>query len=186
MTHWSSSPAFPDSGASCDGVGLLECLMVCALLGVLIMLMPHFAPIIDRVRVNLACSEFHQAILVARAEAIRRQTRVDLVPARAADWRSGWVVLIDANNNQALDPGELVIHRSGAPDPHLVVEVKLRDARGMYLAFGPSGRPRSANSASVPQIGSLLFSVGAERRRLVMSFLGRVRVCDPERDPLAC
>ncbi len=168
------------------GMGLLEALIVCALVGMLIRAMPAFHSLLDRARVNLACSEFHQAILVARAEAIRRQERVDVVPAHAGDWRLGWVVLIDADNNQRLDPGELLIHRSEAEIPKLLVEAKLRDSKKMYLAFSPSGRPRSLGSANIPQIGSVLFTVGQERRKLVISFLGRVRVCDPDREARAC
>lgn len=178
--------ASPAGSRSCEGIGLLECLIACALLAVLMMAAPNFASLLDRSRVNLACSEFHRAILVARSEAIRRQMRVDLVPASAGDWRSGWVVLIDANNNQQLDLGELLIHRSEVDVAQLAVESRLRDPKKMYLAFSPSGRPRSAISASVPQIGSLFFTVGTERRKLVISFLGRVRVCDPDRDTSAC
>ncbi len=168
------------------GISLLECLVVCMVLGMLMMIMPQFTFLLDRARVNLACSEFHQAILMARAEAIRRQARVDLVPVSAGDWRSGWVVLIDANNNQQLDQDELLIHRSEVDIPALRVDAKLRDPKKMYLAFSPGGRPRSANSASIPQIGSLLFTVGAQRRKLVMSFLGRTRICDPDAVAATC
>ncbi len=181
-----SRGSFPEYALACRGISLLECMIVCMLLGVLIAVMPDLSPLLDRTRVNLACSEFHQAILVARAEAMRRQQRVDLVPATEGDWRSGWLVIIDADNNQRLDPGELLIHRSQIDSPKLRVETKLREPKRMYLAFAPSGRPRSASSATVPQIGSLWFTVGGERRKLVISFLGRVRVCDPDRNGLAC
>jgi type IV fimbrial biogenesis protein FimT len=173
--------------ASRNGVSLLECLLVCTLVAVLAMkTMPAMSSLLDRVRVNRACSDFHEAILRARVEAIRRHERVDLVPAAGLDWRSGWVVLIDTNNNHQLDPGELSLYRVELDMPKLQVEAKLRDARFPYLAFAPSGRPRSANSASVPQIGSVLFTVGAERRKLVMSFLGRTRVCDPDATAATC
>ena len=171
---------------ACDGLSLLECVIVCAVLAALMISTPSLKSLMDRSRVNLACSEFHQAILVARSEAIRRRMRVDIVPAAARDWRSGWVVLIDANNNQQLDPGELLIHRSETDLKDLFVETKLRDKQGSYLAFAPSGRPRSANNANIPQIGSLVFTVGSARRKLVISFLGRVRLCDPDREASAC
>lgn len=171
----------------CKGLTLLECLLVCTLLAALTMTtLPAMRSLLDRARVNLACSEFHQAILRARAEAIRRHERVDLVPASGHDWRSGWVVLIDSNNNQQLDPGELSLYRVELDIHDLNVEARLRDAHKMYFAFAPSGRPRSAASASLPQIGSLLFTVGAERRKLVMSFLGRTRICDPDAVAATC
>lgn len=183
----------PDSGRSraigtklSDGMSLIECMMAFAVLAALMVAMPALKSAFDSVRVNLACSQFHQAILVARSEAIRRVARVDLVPASANDWRFGWVVLIDMNNNQQLDPDEKVLYRSQADLKNLAIEAKLRDSRNMYLAFGPNGRPRSAGSASVPQIGSVLFIAGTQRRKLIISFLGRVRVCNPDRDASAC
>ena len=171
----------------CHGLSLLECLLVCTLVaGLAVNTLPAMSSLLDRARVNLACSEFHQSVLRARAEAIRRHERVDLVPASGHDWRSGWVVLIDSNNNQQLDPGELSIYRVELDIRQLNVEARLRDAHKMYFAFAPSGRPRSASSTSLPQIGSLLFTVGAERRKLVMSFLGRTRICDPDATAATC
>jgi hypothetical protein len=32
----------------------------------------------------------------------------------------------------------------------------------------------------------VLFRLGQQRRKLVIGFLGRVRVCDPDRDGAAC
>ena len=169
-----------------DGMSLIECMMAFAVLAALMIAMPTLKSAFDSLRVNLASSQFHQAILVARSEAIRRGTRVDLIPTLANDWKFGWVVLIDMNNNQQLDPDEQVLYRSEADLKNLAIEAKLRDSRKMYLAFGPSGRPRSASSASVPQIGSVLFIAGTQRRKLIMSFLGRVRVCNPDREASAC
>lgn len=169
-----------------DGMSLIECMMAFAVLAALMIAMPTLKSALDSLRVHLACSQFHQAILVARSEAIRRGTRVDLIPSFANDWKFGWMVVIDMNNNQQPDPDEQVLFRSDADLKNLSVEAKLRDSRKMYLAFNPSGRPRSANSASVPQIGSVLFTVGTQRRKLIISFLGRVRVCNPDREASAC
>ena len=171
----------------CHGLSLLECLLVCTLVaGLAVNTLPAMSSLLDRaVSIDeTRCRPGSPAR--ARAEAIRRHERVDLVPASGHDWRSGWVVLIDSNNNQQLDPGELSIYRVELDIRHLSVEARLRDAHKMYFAFAPSGRPRSASSTSLPQIGSLLFTVGAERRKLVMSFLGRTRICDPDATAAAC
>lgn len=173
-----------------NGLSLIECLLTLLITGILAsMALPGFQSLIERSRVHLAVSEFHAAILMARTEAIRRGQRIDLVPWQAGDWRHGWVVLIDENNNQRADPGEILIHHSSAELsglPGLKVDAKLRDAKRAYLAFDPQGRPRSASSSHVPQIGSLVFSVGAARRKLIISFLGRVRLCDPDQEAAAC
>jgi type IV fimbrial biogenesis protein FimT len=78
-----------------------------------------------------------------------------------------------------------VLHQGGVPPEGLHIVSSLRDPKP-YLAFDPSGRPRSASSSAVPQIGSLLFTVGSQQRKIVVGFLGRVRSCDPARDGAAC
>ena len=64
--------------------------------------------LLDRARVSTAAADFHAALAFTRASAIRRQQRVDLLPAMPAGWQSGWRVVIDLNNNQRVDPGEPV------------------------------------------------------------------------------
>jgi type IV fimbrial biogenesis protein FimT len=123
---------------------------------------------------------------MARAEAVRRRSRVDMIPIDAQDWAHGWLILIDANNNQHFDYGDLSLHRSQSDMKGLVIEAKLRDSKKAYLAFDSTGRPRSAASAEIPQFGSLLFSVGEQKRKIIISFLGRVRQCDPDKDAATC
>lgn len=147
--------------------------------------LPSFGSMLDRVRVITVVAQFQQAISLARAEALRRRTRVDLIPLRDANWASGWQVLIDADNDHKAGAEETILHRGPTPPPGLRVEARLRDPKA-YLAFDASGRPRSAASSNVPQIGSLVFVAGHERRKIIISFLGRVRSCDPVRDKTAC
>jgi len=146
-----------------------------------------FTPLIDRARVITLVADFHASITRARNEAVRRGRRVDLLPIVAGDWRSGWCVAIDANNNQCIDQGDLVLHRGAAmPSPDAEISSRMTDSKRTYLAFDASGRPRTVASASVPQYGSVMFRLGQQRRKLVIGFLGRVRVCDPDRDGAAC
>ena len=162
----------------------LATLVIAAIL--LLMTSSNFRPVIDRSRVTAAMSEFHTAILLARAEAMRRQTRIDVIPLDSKDWSKGWLVLIDVNNNQQLDAGDVLLHHSQSETKGLAVEAKLRDSKKSYLAFDTSGRPRSAASSQIPQIGSFIFAVSAQRLKIIISFLGRVRVCDPYKDSATC
>ncbi len=172
---------------SCSGAGLLESLVVVAIITLLVsQVLPGFRALFDRVRVNTAAADFRAGLSVARTAAIRRGQRVDLLPASPAGWHTGWRVVIDLNNNQRIDAGEPVL-RSGPVIPSgVAVDATLTDQTRIYLAFDPSGRPRSAQSANAPQFGSLLFRSGGERRKLVIGFLGRARLCDPDRDGAAC
>jgi len=144
-------------------------------------------PLLDRMRLISLVSDFHSSLSFARQQAIRRGYRVDLLPMVAGSWRSGWCVAIDANNNQQLDAAELVLHRSAVtPPPGTEISARMTDSKRTYVSFDPSGRPRTASSANVPQYGSLLFQLGQQRSKLVIGFLGRVRVCDPDRDKATC
>ena len=170
------------------GFTLTELAVTSCIIGVLgLGAVSAFTPLIDRARVITLAADFHASITRARNEAVRRGRRVDLLPMVAGDWRSGWCVAIDANDNQRIDQGDLVLHRGAAtPSPDAEISSRMTDSKRTYLAFDASGRPRTVASASVPQYGSVMFRLGQQRRKLVMGFLGRVRVCDPDRDGAAC
>jgi type IV fimbrial biogenesis protein FimT len=170
------------------GFTLLELLLTsCIVTALTAATLASFAPVIDRMRVISLVADFHSALSRARHEAVRRGRRVDLLPLAVGDWRAGWCVAIDINNNQRIDAGELVLHRGAAALPAGVeITPRMTDSKRTYFAFDPSGRPRTAASASVPQYGSVLFRLGEQRRKLLIGFLGRVRVCDPDRDGVAC
>lgn len=146
---------------------------------------PSFRNLMDRVNLTTTASQFQFAVSIARSEARRRGMRVDLIPAKGRDWSRGWVVIVDANNNQQADAGELILHVSAAMPSGLSVIAGLRDPRP-YLAFDPSGRPRSIASSAVPQIGAFVFSVGTMKRKIIIGFLGRVRCCNPDKDAATC
>ena len=169
-----------------SGIGLMELLITMGILSALAAVaLPNFAPILDRLRVMTMAAHFQEAMNLARTEAIRRRMRVDLLPMRDKNWATGWQVLIDADNNQLANVGDTVLHTGPTPPSGLRIDARLRDPKP-YLAFDPSGRPRSASSSTVPQIGSLIFAIGNEQRKIIISFLGRVRSCDPVRAGSAC
>ena len=170
------------------GFTLLELLLTsCIVTALTAGTLASFAPVLDRMRVISLVADFHSALSRARHEAVRRGHRVDVLPLAVGDWRAGWCVAIDVNNNQRIDAGELVLHRGTTALPAGVeITPRMTDSKRTYLAFDPSGRPRTAASASVPQYGSVLFRLGEQRRKLVIGFLGRVRVCDPDHDGATC
>jgi len=169
------------------GFTLIEALVCVAMVSLLLSLaLPHFGRLLDRSRVDAATSDFLAAIAEARSQAVRRGQRIDLLPRIPGDWSSGWQVIVDADNDQRLDPDEIVLRPAGPVMGRLQVIATLTDGKRAYLAFDRSGRPRSAHSARQAQFGSLEFRCGSERRKLVISFLGRVRRCDPERALAAC
>lgn len=168
-------------------ISLIELLISITIISLLTALaLPGFQDLLDRFKVDSATSEFRSAILLTRSEAIKRGLRIDLAPAVAHDWSRGWLVFIESNNNQQADAGEVVLHHSPDLPERLRIVASLRDGTKTYLAFDPSGRPRSATSSSVPQFGSFVLSVGSQQRKIVIGFLGRLRICDPVKSGAAC
>ena len=169
------------------GFSLIEALLcVSVMMALAASVAGSLAAMFDRVHVDAAVSELRLAIQAARLQAIQRAQRVDIVPVADGDWARGWLVIIDANNNQRMDAGETVLHAGFRPAKALRVSATLTDGKRAYLAFGAGGRPRTASSPAQPQFGSFTFHHGSERRKLVLGFLGRVRSCDPDRDGAAC
>ncbi len=175
------------AASPCVGASLTELLAVVSVTALLVgQAIPACRDMLDRARVTTAATNFRISLAAARSAAIRRGQRVDLLPATPAGWHTGWRVIVDRNNNQRADDGEEVLRDGPALPPDMEVLARLTDGSSAYLAFDPSGRPRSASSATVPQFGSLIFRCGMQRRKLVIGFLGRVRLCDPDHDRSAC
>lgn len=162
-----------------NGLGLIELLLVTTLVATLAAMgAAGFRPLLDRLRLAAVCGEFRAALALTRNEAIRRGKRVDLVPVSPAGWSGGWQVVADG--------GQSLVYRGPVLPPGLRVSASLTDGSRAYLAFAPTGRPRTDKSATVPQFGSLTFGLGDERRKILISFLGRVRLCDPDREKATC
>ncbi len=167
------------SHRQCSGVSLVELLAVAVIVAMVASMgAVGLRPLLDRMRLGVACGEFRAALVLARNEAIRRGQRVDLVPLSPEGWSRGWRIVADG--------GQTLVYRGPSPPEAMIVSASLTDNAHPYLAFAPSGRPRTDKSASVPQYGSLVFRLGDERRKIVISFLGRVRLCDPDREEATC
>jgi type IV fimbrial biogenesis protein FimT len=75
------------------GFTIIEVLVTVAVLGVLAALAaPNVATWIRSTRVSTAGSDLYAALILARSEAVKRNTSVDVVPNDASVWESGWSV----------------------------------------------------------------------------------------------
>lgn len=165
------------------GFSLVELLTVLAVVAILLALgVPGFQPLLRNQRLSTSVNGFVGAIHLARSEAIRRGSRVDLAPADSADWARGWVVFIDQNGNQQADAGETVIARQGALARGMTIKSALTDSSKPYLAYNGSGRTRTNASSQTPQLGTVSFFLEGGIRRIKLNFSGRARVCNPEQD----
>jgi type IV fimbrial biogenesis protein FimT len=146
-----------------------------------------FRHLIHNQKIIVTVSDFFAAVNLTRSEAIERGTRIDLVPAGdGTDWAKGWVVLIDRNGNQKADAGDQVIYLHGPAPDGITIKSAFTDSKVQYLAYNGTGRTRTNANSQAPQAGSWLFAIDQQERKIVVNFLGRPRVCNPQTDPATC
>ena len=148
----------------------------------LMIAIPNFSALITNQKITTTTNDFFMAINLTRSEAIKRGARVDLVPLDGGDWSKGWTVFVDKNNNQVVDAGDEVIFSHGPTSKNLIVKSALTDSSVPYLAYGGTGRSRTHASGQTPQFGTISFTLDRQVRRIKLNFLGRARLCNPEKD----
>jgi type IV fimbrial biogenesis protein FimT len=170
------------------GFSMVELMTVLAIASILVALAaPSFSELIRNQRITTATNDFLAAINLTRSEAIKRSTRVDLVPSSAdGEWGKGWVVFVDGNLNQKPDAEEEIIFMRDNLPAGMIVESKLKDMAVPYLAYNGTGRTRTNGNPDVPQAGSFLFKLDDRSRKININMLGRARVCNPDTDKTTC
>ncbi len=170
------------------GYSVIELMTVLAIVAILLAVgVPSFNALLQNQRMTTTVNDFFAAVNLTRSEAIQRGTRVDLIPAGdGADWDKGWIVLIDRNHNQKADVGEQIIFSHGPIARGLTIEAAFTDSKVQYLAYSGNGRTRTNANSQTPQLGSWLFTLDKQARKIVINFLGRPKVCNPNTEKATC
>lgn len=169
------------------GFTLIELLVILTISAVLLAIgIPGFNSLVQSQRLTTSTNALFMAVNMARAEAIHRGRRVDLVPLDGRQWSGGWIVFIDENHNQRPDKGELIIHTHRVNIRQLRITPRFSDSKVQYIAFNGSGRSHSNAGSQVSQSGHWLLELGPHARKLIINFLGRPRVCNPHKDKTGC
>jgi type IV fimbrial biogenesis protein FimT len=134
-------------------------------------------------RLSTTVNDFLAAVTLTRSEAVRRSAQVVLLPA-GNGWASGWVVAVDRNANLQYDAGDELLYRHAPPPADVAIGGSFSDNSRPYLAYGASGQSRSRTGAA--QAGTWQFSCGGQHRRIIISFLGRPRSCNPDTGKPPC
>lgn len=168
------------------GFTLVETMLILAILLILLAAgIPDFRRLIQAQRLTVTVNEFFAAVMLTRSEAIRRGAPVDLVPAAAADWTAGWIVLVDANGNHQHDPGEHIIQFHGPAPAGMTIRPGFSDSRH-YLTYNPLGRSIAHGSTHSTRPGHWMFALDDDRRKVAVNFLGRPRTCNPDAARASC
>ena len=157
---------------------MIELLIVLAIAAILLALaVPNFKQTIDRQKLTTASSDLYGAIGLARAEAIRRGTTVDL-NAVSGNWENGWTISVPAASGAA----HQVYTHAGLPD---LVKVAA-PTFGTTMSYDGTGRARLASDSQAVLSGTWTFSISgntAFKRNVKINAVGRPLLCDPVADP---
>ena len=136
------------------GFTLPEVLIVCAVLAVLLAAgAPHLGDFMRNQRVKTASFDLFSSLVLARSEAITRNTRVTVAPA-GGSWANGWTIT---------EPGGQVLRRQ-EPVPDVTIN---GPATVVYVE---SGR---LNAASWPEFSLTASGQGVVQRCIRIDLSGR-------------
>ena len=187
----------PFVGPTSLGFTLIELMVTVGLLAVLMVIAaPSFVSFQRNSELTATANSFLASLTSARAEAMKRQLRAFVIPAEGNDWRTGWVVFLDANGDVttgavAMEAGDIELARVGPLPPSLSVDTS-NGASGFaqgavnYAMFNGSGF-LTLIGGNFPTGGadSIDFKSTADSdstRRVIASVAGRMRVCKPAVD----
>ncbi|CAL62504.1 putative Tfp pilus assembly protein FimT [Herminiimonas arsenicoxydans] len=167
---------------------MVEAMVILLIVGILLGLgIPGFRTMTQNQRLTTAANALLMSVHLARSEAIHRGRRVDLVPAGdGTKWSKGWVIFIDEDNDQRPDPNETVIYSHGALNEDVRITPSFTDSKVQYIAYNGSGRTRTNANSQTSQAGNWLLESGSQSRKVVINFLGRARVCNPQKEAASC
>lgn len=182
------------------GFTLIELLVVVALISIMLVIaVPSFTSFISNYRATSAVNDFLQGITLTRNEALKRGRRVMMVPHTSGgtpsvtgtgDWKYGWTIFVDTNNNQTLDAAEVAAGDLISQHAALNDSIAVTDAGGAtaapftdgasktYISFDGTGYPRQLGGGGLAGGIVLTDTTGPSRsvRTLCLANLGRPRI----------
>ena len=180
------------------GFTLIELLVVIALISIMLdIAVPSFTSFISNYRATSAINDFLQGVNLTRNEALKRGRRVMMMPNDSAgtpsvtgNWKYGWTIFVDTNNNQVLDIAEItagnLIYKHALLDLSIAVSNSGGGASApftdgssrTYVSFDGTGYPRQLGGGGLAGGIVMIDTTGpsVNRRTLCLAVLGRPRI----------
>ncbi|NNF16280.1 MAG: prepilin-type N-terminal cleavage/methylation domain-containing protein [Gammaproteobacteria bacterium] len=176
-----------------SGLNLVELMVALVVAGIALSIgVPSFNVSIKNSRLTTAVNNLVTSMHIARSEATKRGTPVTLcrtdqtaiatpVCGSGSNWRDGWMVFVDTNNNATLDSaaGEDVLHVTGAQ--HEKLNVISDNVINQAITYRANGFANLAPGGSGPRYLVFCDDSKADRfsRVLAISNTGRPQIIPP-------
>jgi type IV fimbrial biogenesis protein FimT len=161
-----------------QGYTLLELMITVAIAAILLSIaVPSFQALIASSQLTTQTNNLLTALSTTRTQAIKNNTRATLCTSKdglqctLTPWHDGWLIYIDSNQNNALEPGEQITNQGQSTN---AIEIR--------------GNTNVANRISYRADGSLFSMVGTIRlckattaiqentRNIIINHFGRARI----------
>lgn len=167
------------------GFSLPELLVVLAIAAILAALaLPGMGAVLRAQRLKVAVNDLFGAIGATRAQALARNTRVQMTPRdpAGADWSRGWTVFVDRDDDGVPGAADDILSEHAPLADGIAIRFAMTSAAApFYIAYNGAGRSTS-NKSDAARFGTISLFQGAAIRRIKINMLGRARICDPARD----
>lgn len=165
------------------GVSIIELMVMIAILGVLsAMAAPSFVASVERYKLNAVRDELVATMQLARMESVRqglpvsltRKTNCSVTLTTTSDWNCGYNLFVDANANDTMDAGEVVLKSVVLPLGyrlrHTNQGAALRvNSWGMFQGVGQNFVISPPSGPSSPNTTTLSVSIGGRIRSVTGS-----------------
>lgn len=167
------------------GFTLIELMVVVAIIALAMMLAaPSFQNFQRNIELKTTANDFHSAINLARAEALKSGVTTFLMPKQDKDWKTGWTVFADRNFNNSYDSStDTLVLTSESIATSVSVDVSVTggafldsDADLRYISFSGNGYPRKIGGGGF-SANRIVFESESGKRTVIVSSTGRARVC---------
>jgi type IV fimbrial biogenesis protein FimT len=163
-----------------SGFTLVELLIACAIAAALAAVAaPNWRNQVGAFELRERADALAAALGVARSEAVKRGTRVDLCPSAdrtacaSAAWEAGWLMFVNDAGGDGRAPGAPIVGNERAARPGITIRGNRPIAD--YVSYTSAGHARKHDGAL--QMGTFVVCrPGQEAQKVVLANSGRVRV----------